>query len=84
MDLQELLTQLALMAVSAIASWAVWISKQILHVKKDLDAAFQKLRGIDARLSDQDFNRPVDETTIGDFHCEACNCKSRSLGENDR
>lgn len=47
MDMSQLIVQGLLMAVGAIGSWAIWVTRTLHGYKRDLDIAFTKIRGIE-------------------------------------
>lgn len=50
MDFVQLATQLALMAIGSVTTWAFWVTKRHLKLKQDLNAAFIKIRNIEREL----------------------------------
>jgi hypothetical protein len=44
-------TQLALLAVGGVSTWSIWVTKRHMKLKRDLDAAFFKIREIEKELN---------------------------------
>jgi hypothetical protein len=52
MNIEEIITQIALMAVGGVSTWTVWVTKRHLKMKCDLNQAFKKIRAIEKELKD--------------------------------
>lgn len=48
-DAIQFATQIAIMAVGAVATWAVTITRRCDKIKRDLDSAFHKIRELEKK-----------------------------------
>lgn len=72
MDAVQFATQLALMSIGGVSSWAVWVTVQHFHLKKDLNEAFTKIRQLEREV--QNANRD---------YSQADTCRYKSDDEAD-
>lgn len=69
MNIEEIVTQVVMMAVGGVSTWSIWVTKRHLKMKCDINQAFIKIRALEKEIND------------GRDSCKAAGCDCREVDD---